>query len=146
MPLAPDMRKTLNTGFLLGLLLTAAAFTFTANLGARAESPAGQGTASLVPHKAVYEIKMISRRSSAQILNISGQMLFNGNTTCEAWTTDHKFKLLYEYADAPAMNIHQPRGKLRPHVRRQEAVRILQRLLDGEMFLERDLALHVECS
>ena len=59
----------------------------------------------LAPHKAIYDIKMVSRHSGAQVLNISGQMMFEGKITCEAWTTDHRFKLLYEYADAAPMHI-----------------------------------------
>ena len=59
----------------------------------------------MAPHKAIYDIKMVSRHSGAQVLNISGQMMFEGKITCDAWTTDHRFKLLYEYADTAPMHI-----------------------------------------
>jgi hypothetical protein len=59
----------------------------------------------LAPHKALYDIRMVSRHSGADVLNISGQMLFEAKMTCDAWTTDHHFKLLYEYADSPPMKI-----------------------------------------
>lgn len=59
----------------------------------------------IVPHKAVYKIEMVSKRSSAQVLNISGDMYFEWKSGCEAWTTDHRFNLLYEYADSPPMRI-----------------------------------------
>lgn len=59
----------------------------------------------LAPHKALYDIKMVSKKSGSQILNISGQMYFEGKTTCDAWLTDHRFKLLYEYADSSPMTI-----------------------------------------
>lgn len=59
----------------------------------------------LAPHKAIYDIKMVSRHSGTQILNISGKMMFEGKMTCDAWTTDHHFKLLYEYADTSPMQI-----------------------------------------
>jgi len=65
-------------------------------------SAAGKG---LAPHKAIYDIKMTSRHSGAQVLNISGQMYFEGKATCEAWTTEHRFKLVYEYEDTPPMRI-----------------------------------------
>lgn len=61
--------------------------------------------AKLIPHKALYDIKMVSRKNSSQVLNISGQMFFEWNHTCDAWTTDHRFNLKYEYADSPPMNI-----------------------------------------
>jgi len=59
----------------------------------------------LAPHKALYNIKMISRSSASQILNISGQMFYEWRTGCEAWTTDHRFNLFYEYADSPPIRI-----------------------------------------
>lgn len=59
----------------------------------------------IVPHKALYKIEMISKRSSAQVLNISGDMYFEWKPGCDAWTTDHRFNLLYEYADSPPMRI-----------------------------------------
>ena len=59
----------------------------------------------LVPHKALYNIEMISKRSSSQVLNIHGQMFFSLKPSCEAWTTDHRFNLYYEYADSAPMQI-----------------------------------------
>lgn len=59
----------------------------------------------LVPHKALYNIEMISKRSSSQVINIHGQMYFALQSTCEAWSTDHRFNLFYEYADSPPMQI-----------------------------------------
>lgn len=63
------------------------------------------GGEALVPHKALYSIEMISKRSSSQVLNIQGQMYFALQPTCEAWRTDHRFKLRYEYADNAPMDI-----------------------------------------
>lgn len=59
----------------------------------------------MAPHKALYEIKMTSKSSGSQILNISGQMFYEWHPECEAWVTDHRFNLLYEYADSPAVRI-----------------------------------------
>jgi len=59
----------------------------------------------LAPHKALYDIEMVSKKSGSQVLNISGQMYFEGKMTCDAWLTDHRFKLLYEYADSSPMTI-----------------------------------------
>ncbi len=59
----------------------------------------------LLPHKALYDINMVSKSSGAQVLNISGQMFFEWQPDCEAWTTNHQFKLLYEYADTSPMHI-----------------------------------------
>ncbi|QQG36898.1 MAG: cell envelope integrity EipB family protein [Micavibrio aeruginosavorus] len=83
---------------LILLLLTAAP----ALAGERLDRTARE---ALAPHKAIYTIEMISRRSSSQILNIHGQMYFSLQPSCEAWSTDHRFNLYYEYADSAPMQI-----------------------------------------
>lgn len=71
-----------------------------------AAAPAGAvPRADLAPHKAIYNIKMIAKRSGSQVLNISGQMYFELRAGCDAWTTDHRFNLNYEYTDSPPMMI-----------------------------------------
>ncbi|MFN3699988.1 MAG: EipB family protein [Alphaproteobacteria bacterium] len=57
--------------------------------------------AGFVPHKALYDIALVSKKSSAQVLNISGQMLYEWSSNCEAWQMTHKFNLVYEYPDMP---------------------------------------------
>lgn len=59
----------------------------------------------LVPHKALYDIDLVATRSGSQVINISGKMFYEWKPTCEAWTTDHRFSLFYEYADSPGMRI-----------------------------------------
>ncbi len=59
----------------------------------------------MAPHKALYNIEMVSKRSSSQIVNISGQMFYEWRPGCDAWTTDHRFNLFYEYADSPPIRI-----------------------------------------
>lgn len=61
--------------------------------------------AGLAPHKALYEIKLLTNKSSAQFVNLSGQMYYEWQSSCEAWVSNHRFNLTYEYADAPAMRI-----------------------------------------
>lgn len=65
----------------------------------------GRHSVGMIPHKALYEIKLVSKHSGAQIVNISGQMYYEWKETCDAWVSDHRFNLIYEYADSPAMNI-----------------------------------------
>lgn len=59
----------------------------------------------LVPHKALYDIDLVATRSGSQIINISGKMFYEWKPSCEAWITDHRFSLFYEYADSPGMRI-----------------------------------------
>jgi hypothetical protein len=60
---------------------------------------------SMLPHKALYEIKMVSKSSGAQILNISGKMFYEWENACEGWLSNHRFNLFYEYADSPAIKV-----------------------------------------
>ena len=59
----------------------------------------------LTPHKALYDIKLVATRSGSQIINISGKMYYEWKPTCDAWITDHRFSLFYEYADSPGMKV-----------------------------------------
>lgn len=60
---------------------------------------------ALAPHKALYEIDLIATHSGSQVLNISGKMSYEWAPSCEAWVTDHHFKLFYEYADTPGLRV-----------------------------------------
>jgi len=66
---------------------------------------AADGAKGLVAHKAVYDIDLVATHSGSQILNISGDMTYEWKPSCDAWVTDHRFKLFYEYADSPGMRI-----------------------------------------
>ena len=57
------------------------------------------------PHRALYEIKLSGKKSGTQIVNIGGQMLYEWKSNCDAWNSNHRFNLLYEYADTPPMRI-----------------------------------------
>ncbi len=70
---------------------------------AQAAQPLNAGV--LAPHKAVYDIDLIATHSGSQIINISGQLSYEWKPACEAYLTNHKFTLMYEYADSPGMKI-----------------------------------------
>ena len=83
-------------------LMLAAALTVAS---APASATAMDAAKGLAAHKALYDINLIATHSGSQILNISGQMAYEWKPSCDAWVTDHRFKLFYEYADAPGMRI-----------------------------------------
>ncbi len=60
---------------------------------------------NLASHKALYEVKLSETRSGSQIVNISGQMMYDWQHTCDSWLSDHRFNMLYEYADTPPMRL-----------------------------------------
>lgn len=59
----------------------------------------------LVPHKALYTVKMISKKSGAQIANIHGSMAYEWQISCDAWVSKNKFDMTYEYYEMPAAQI-----------------------------------------
>lgn len=61
--------------------------------------------AGFIPHKALYDIKLAGKKSGSQIVNIKGQMFYDWSSGCEGWNSNHRFNLLYEYADTPPMKI-----------------------------------------
>jgi hypothetical protein len=74
--------------------------------GAFAGVPADPATAAgFIPHKALYKIGLVSTKSGSQIVNIDGQMYYQWEPGCEGWTSDNRFKILYEYADSDPMAV-----------------------------------------
>lgn len=60
---------------------------------------------SLVPHKALYEVSLISNKNGSQMVGIDGKMFYEWKPSCEGWITNHRFSLNYDYADSPSINI-----------------------------------------
>jgi hypothetical protein len=50
-------------------------------------------------HKALYDFKMVSVRAGAGITDISGRMYYEQDDDCDAWTTEHRFRVKYQYSE-----------------------------------------------
>ena len=61
--------------------------------------------AGFTPHKALYDIKLSSKNSSSKIANISGKMFYEWQPSCDAWISTHRFDMVYEYSEVPAMRV-----------------------------------------
>lgn len=61
--------------------------------------------AGFVPHKALYDIKLKSKKSSSKISNLRGKMMYEWHSTCDAWVSKHQFDMLYEYIEMPAVRM-----------------------------------------
>ncbi|MGH1402686.1 MAG: EipB family protein [Alphaproteobacteria bacterium] len=61
--------------------------------------------AGFVPHKALYDIYLSSKKSSAKVANIHGKMVYEWQPSCDAWVSSHHFDVTYEYVETPAMRI-----------------------------------------
>ncbi len=59
----------------------------------------------LIPHKALYDINMVAMRSGSKVVNIRGKMFYEWNPSCDAWITNHRFTLYYDYTDSPSTKV-----------------------------------------
>ncbi len=59
----------------------------------------------LVPHKALYELSLTSKRPGVNISNISGQVSYQWQPSCDAWVTTHQFNTQYEYIEMPPVQV-----------------------------------------
>lgn len=87
------------------------------------------------PHKALYDIKLAGTRSGSQILNISGQMFYEWQPSCDAWISNHRFNIMYEYADSAPMRITSNFSTYEPFDGKSLSF-TSQRKRDGELFEE----------
>ena len=61
--------------------------------------------AGLVPHKALYDIRLSSKKSSAKVANITGTMFYEWQPGCDAWITNHRFDMVYDYVEVPSVRV-----------------------------------------
>ena len=84
---------------------------------------------------ALYEVRLANTKSGSQIVNITGQMQYEWRPACEAWVSNHRFNLNYEYADSPAMRILSDFSTYEPFDGKTINF-TSQRKRDGELFEE----------
>ncbi|MDI1227759.1 MAG: DUF1849 family protein [bacterium] len=79
-------------------LLAAPATTFAA-AGVTPPAASVKSDDALVGHKALYDFRLTSVQSGAGISDIRGKMFYEQSDNCEAWTTDHRFNVQYQYPE-----------------------------------------------
>ena len=94
------LKLTLITAGLIGLVFVLAGSPVTPPSSA---SPKKDFT--LVPHKALYEINLVSTKSGSQIVDVGGEMYYELTSGCDAWITNHRFQLRYDYIDSPSVRV-----------------------------------------
>jgi hypothetical protein len=55
-------------------------------------------------HKALYDLNMVSVESGAGIAGLKGTMYFEQGDACDAWTTDQRFTMEYQYPERRPVN------------------------------------------
>jgi hypothetical protein len=61
--------------------------------------------AGFIPHKALYDIQLSSKKSGVMISNLSGKMLYEWHPSCDGWVSNYQFDMLYEYTEIPAVRV-----------------------------------------
>lgn len=59
----------------------------------------------LVAHKAVYDVRITRLTSGSPIVGVSGSMFFKWHDDCDAYNTDHRFQVRYDYTEQGALNV-----------------------------------------
>ncbi len=87
--------------YIIAIFCIASCFPAIANAAIDMASSAG-----MVAHKAIYDISLSSKKSSSNISNINGKMFYEWQPSCDAWVSTHRFNMIYEYYEMPAMRIN----------------------------------------
>lgn len=76
-------------------------------------------TAGSMPHKALYDFKVISIESGSGINDVRGQMYYEQDDVCDAWTAEHRFTVEYHYPERqPILNTsHYVAWEAKDHLR-----------------------------
>ncbi len=61
--------------------------------------------AGLIPHKALYDISLTSKKNGVMLSNLSGKMLYEWRSSCDGWVSNYQFDMLYEYVEMPAARV-----------------------------------------
>jgi len=67
-------------------------------------APAAGNEPEVALHKAIYDLNMVSVASGAGVAGIKGEMYFEQDDACDAWTTDQRFNMEYQYPERSAVN------------------------------------------
>lgn len=63
------------------------------------------GIDRLLPHRALYDVKMTAVKSGSNVQNIIGQLVYVWQPHCEGVVTDYRFDLRYQYSDLTAVDV-----------------------------------------
>lgn len=91
------------------------------------------GVEALLPHRAVYAVKMVSVRSGSQLINVSGQLTYEWQPACGGVVSDYHFDMRYDYSDAPSMAVESHVANFEPYDRPQLDF-VTQRFNAGQLF------------
>jgi len=65
----------------------------------------GRDAVDVAPHKAIYDVRLLSVRGDNQLADVRGSVYFEWTDSCENWSTSHNFKVKYDYEGMPAAQV-----------------------------------------
>lgn len=83
---------------------TAASAAIPATVAAGKRSAVAQDSA-IVPHKALYKLKMGPAKNGAPLSDVSGTMSFEFGDVCDGWATQQHMRLHFSYVDGNEQDI-----------------------------------------
>ena len=59
----------------------------------------GTAKLSVVPHRAIYRLSLLTARNSSPVVDATGRMMFQWTDACDAWAVEQHFRLNFLYAE-----------------------------------------------
>lgn len=66
---------------------------------------AGPALAEIMPHRAVYEMRLDAVRDAQSITGASGRMTFSWTNVCDGWAVDHRSRMSVSYGERGASEL-----------------------------------------
>jgi hypothetical protein len=90
--------------FKLALIAAATVVGMVMHAAVSSAAPAQNKSVQVALHKALYNLNMVSVESGAGIVGVKGKMYFEQDDACDAWTTDQRFTMEYQYPERAPVN------------------------------------------
>lgn len=87
------------------VLVSSVVFLLVCGADAQAASTDKAAALGLLPHKALYDVRLATKKSSAQVAGIHGQMAYEWQPDCDAWISNTQFDMTYEYLETPRLRV-----------------------------------------
>jgi len=74
-------------------------------LTAGAAVPAKMDGAVITPHRAIYDMTLVSTKNGSNVADVSGRMVFEWSDVCDAWAVQQRLGLHFNYAQGDTSNV-----------------------------------------
>lgn len=93
------MNKAFKFSLILGALM-AVGVIGAAKIAASNPGAPSAAAVNIQLHKALYTFKLVSAESGAGLEDVNGKLYYEQDSTCDAWTTEHRLTTVYNYAES----------------------------------------------